>query len=158
MTIQINGANLSDMTLGDVAALPTSVIHAAFEGAEAEIKSLTHLKKMLVAAVERKFADDINAMGTGSLTSLTIEREGTLIKVTRPKSVAWDQEILHDLYVKIQNEWNDDPSEYIQAKYGVSENAYNGWPTTLRKQFEPARTVKAGATSLKFALIPQEEN
>ena len=158
MTIQINGANLSDMTLGDVAALPTSVIHAAFEGAEAEIKSLTHLKKMLVAAVERKFADDINAMGTGSLTSLTIEREGTLIKVTRPKSVVWDQEILHDLYVKIENEWGDDPAEYIQAKYGVREDAYNGWPTTLRKQFEPARTVKAGATSLKFALVPQEEN
>ena len=155
MTIQINGANLSDMTSGEVAALPISVIQAAFDGVEANIKRLSEVKKMLTRAIEIKFADDITSMGTGSLT---IERENTLIKVTRPKSVAWDQEILHDLYVKIQNEWNDDPSEYIQAKYGVSENAYNGWPTTLRKQFEPARTVKAGATSLKFALIPQEEN
>lgn len=155
MTLQINGTNLSDMTSGEVAALPTPVIQAAFDGVEANIKRLSEVKKMLTRAVEIKFADDITSMGTGTLT---IERENTLIKVTRPKSVTWDQGMLSNLHEEIARQWNDDPSEYMQAKYSVREDAYNGWPSALRKRFEPARTVKAGATSLKFAIIPQGEN
>ena len=142
------------MVLDQVTALPVAEIQAAFERTEAEIKRLSEVKKLLVRAVEIKFADDIGAMGTGSLT---IENRGVMIKVTRPKIVTWDQTMLSNLYQEIAEQWNDDPTEYIKAKYSVSEDAYNGWPTLLRKRFEDARTVKAGATSLKFAHVPQGE-
>ena len=38
--------------------------------------------------------------------------------------------------------------EYIKIKYDVSESAYKAWPEVIRKEFEPARTVKPGATTV----------
>ena len=49
----------------------------------------------------------------------------------------------------------DDPREYVEVALKVSERKYTSWPLHIRKLFEPARTVRAGAQS--FSLILNKE-
>ena len=36
---------------------------------------------------------------------------------------------------------NEDPSEYIETSYTVSEDAYKNWPSSLKDQFTQFRIV-----------------
>ena len=49
----------------------------------------------------------------------------------------------------------DDPAEYVEISFKVSERKYVAWPEAIRQDFEPARTVRTG--SLSVALIPAED-
>ena len=64
-----------------------------------------------------------------------------VVKICAPKRVDWDQSALASLWKTI----GDTAAEYIKIKYDVSEAAYKAWPEVIRKEFEPARTVKPGA-------------
>lgn len=44
----------------------------------------------------------------------------------------------------------DDPRQYIEVKYSVSEAKYKAWPDTLKQPFSTARTVTPGKP--KFAV------
>lgn len=121
---------------------------------EAEIKRLTDVKRSMIRDVEAMLADGLSQMGTGTTTIVQGDVE---VKVTRPKIVDWDQEALKDIVDMIRSTWNDDPNQYVGVKYSVSENAYNGWPSALRRPFEAARTVRAGATSMKFTVVDTQQ-
>jgi hypothetical protein len=70
-----------------------------------------------------------------------------------PKRIAWDQAQLATMADRIRTA-GDDPSEYIDVAFKVSERKYSAWPEAIRKGFEPARTVKPG--TLKVKLVSQE--
>jgi hypothetical protein len=70
-----------------------------------------------------------------------------------PKRIAWDQNKLANMADRIRAA-GEDPSEYIDAAFKVPERKYTAWPEYLRRDFEPARTVKPG--TLKVELIAQE--
>lgn len=67
-----------------------------------------------------------------------------VVKICAPKRVDWDQSALASLWKTI----GDTAAEYIKIKYDVSESAYKAWPEVIRKEFEPARTVKPGAPTV----------
>ena len=67
-----------------------------------------------------------------------------VVKICAPKRVDWDQAALAALWKSI----GETAGEYIKIKYDVSEAAYKAWPEVIRKEFEPARTVKPGATTV----------
>ena len=48
----------------------------------------------------------------------------------------------------------NDPAEYVETIFRVSERKYAAWPEAIRQGFEPARTVRPGA--LKIELVAQE--
>lgn len=75
--------------------------------------------------------------------TVTIEN----IKFNVPKQVKWDQDKLEHLYKEI----GETANEYIKIKYDVSESAYKAWPSVIKEQFEPARTVNTG--SITFEVI-----
>ena len=70
-----------------------------------------------------------------------------------PKRIAWDQSQLASLAKRIRD-GGEDPTEYIDTSFKVSERKYTAWPEYLRQDFEPARTVKPG--TLKIELVSQE--
>jgi hypothetical protein len=45
--------------------------------------------------------------------------------------------------------------EFIDVSYSISESRFQNWPSTLRSQFEAARTVKPGKST--YRLTPSEE-
>ena len=70
-----------------------------------------------------------------------------------PFSDAEDQAKLAGLVESIRAS-GEDPGQYIEISFSVSERAYGAWPDAIRHAFEPARTVRTGKPS--FRLISGE--
>jgi hypothetical protein len=71
-----------------------------------------------------------------------------------PKKVEWDQTLLANLDARIAVN-GDNPREYIDVSYRVSETKFSAWASALREQFIPARTVKVGKPSFRLALLSE---
>ncbi len=71
-----------------------------------------------------------------------------------PKKVEWDQKQLRELILRIASS-GDNPAEFIETSYRVSETKYQAWQESLRSQFTPARTVKVGKASYRLALLSE---
>ena len=71
-----------------------------------------------------------------------------------PKKVEWDQKQLHELILRIAS-GGDNPAEFIETSYRVSETKYQAWQESLRSQFTPARTVKVGKATYRLALLSE---
>ncbi len=68
-----------------------------------------------------------------------------------PKRVDWDQRRLAALVEQIRAS-GEEPGEYIEVSFNVSERAYAAWPERIRTVFEPARTVRTGRQTFKLTL------
>ncbi len=71
-----------------------------------------------------------------------------------PKKVEWDQKKLADL-VRRMTANGDNPAEYVEISYRVSETKFNAWPETLKSAFTPARTLKTGKPGFRLALLKE---
>ena len=68
-----------------------------------------------------------------------------------PKKVDWDQATLGQMVARIRAA-GDDPAEYVETIFRVSERKYGAWPTAIREGFEAARTVKPGKPTFRLVL------
>ena len=76
-----------------------------------------------------------------------------LVKVTAdlPKKVEWDQTMLAKIAENI-TKGGDDPKEFIELSYHVSESKFNAWNSALKAAFLPARTVNTGKANFKLVM------
>jgi hypothetical protein len=125
------------------------------------VRALTAAKNVvehLDRALELKYADraQLLRLKAGKDTGAVTFEDGT-VKVTAdlPKRVEWDQERLASIAQQIAK-GGDDPAEFIEIAYRVSETKFNAWAESLRKAFEPARTVKTGKPSFKLVVQADE--
>ena len=49
----------------------------------------------------------------------------------------------------------DDPAEYVEISYRVSEAKFSAWPESLKSAFAPARTLKTGKAGFRLALLQE---
>lgn len=66
-----------------------------------------------------------------------------------PKRVSWSESGLADVEQALMS-MGEPPGDYIKVKRDVSERAYGAWPASLRKMFDPHRTVGVGKASYKL--------
>jgi len=85
---------------------------------------------------------------------VNFEEDDVRITADLPKKVDWDQTRLADMTRRIA-ESGDDPRQYVEITYRVSETKFNAWPETLKSAFEAARTVKTGKPSYRLALMKE---
>lgn len=71
-----------------------------------------------------------------------------------PKRVDWDQTRLADIARRIAAS-GDDPKEYLEITYRVSETKFTAWPESMKSAFEPARTLKTGKPGFRLALLQE---
>ena len=74
-----------------------------------------------------------------------------------PKKVDWDQALLADIVRRISAN-GDNPAEYVEISYRVSEAKFNAWPESLKNAFIPARTLKTGKPGFRLALIEGDKS
>ena len=92
-------------------------------------------------------------LDAGKDTGTTHLTDGDLaITVEIKKSVSWDQDELAAIAQRIASN-GDDPAEYIDVKYSVSERKFAAWPETLRRPFESARTLKPAKPAFRLAIV-----
>lgn len=108
-------------------------------------------------AIDLKFAERARALrlSEGKDTGIVHFDEGRIrISADLPKKTEWNQVLLADIARRITAA-GDDPGQYIDVSYRISETKYLAWPDHLRNQFQPARTVKTGKAT--YRLTPIQE-
>jgi len=148
--------DMLNMPTGELAQMPVELL----AGLQSE---LTHAAKQLKSASARfNAALDVRYATRAAEARLACGKDtGTVrfddgdftIVADLPKRVSWDQTQLAAMAKRIRDA-KDDPSEYIDITFKVSERKYTAWPEHLRRDFEAARTVKPG--TLRIELVSQE--
>lgn len=146
---------LEDLTRERIMALPKPALQE-FTVLLAEMdRGIGHAREQLTAALDDLYGDAARAqlLDAGKDTGTTHLSDGELaITVEIKKSVAWDQQELAAIAQRIASN-GDDPAEYIDVKYSVSERKFAAWPETLRRPFEAARTLKPAKPAFRLALV-----
>jgi len=71
-----------------------------------------------------------------------------------PKRIEWDQQRLAEIVHRI-TDGGENPAEYVEIAYRVSETKFNAWPDSLKSAFVPARTLKTGKPGFRLALTQE---
>jgi hypothetical protein len=71
---------------------------------------------------------------------------------TVAKKVTWDQEMLADIWTRIEAH-GDNPSDFIKQVLKVAEKSYGNMEPEVQAIFAPARTIEEGATTYKFKAV-----
>lgn len=83
--------------------------------------------------------------------------DGTVeITAELTKRVEWDQRRLAALAEQIRA-GGEDPADYVEVSFRVSERAYTAWPERIRGAFEPARTVRTGRPIYRLTICTDRE-
>lgn len=120
---------------------------------EAIAKSeLAALSSTIQAGLDLRYGEQAKAqlLAENKDTGTTHVSDGDFdITVEVSKDVSWDQKALQAIWSRMVDA-GQDPTEFITAKYSVSETRFKAWPEVFRQPFMAARTVKPKAA--KFNL------
>jgi hypothetical protein len=148
--------DLIDLSAQEIAALPVELLATLQREIDEALKHDKAMKARLDEALIHRYASRAaelrQEIGKDTGTVRFDDGDFTIV-ADLPKRIAWDQTQLATMAERIRAA-KDDPSEYIDIAFKVSERKYTAWPEAIRKGFEPARTVKPG--TLKIELVSQE--
>jgi hypothetical protein len=142
------------MPVGEIAALPAAVLALLQDEAEDAAKSARSLADWLNGAIALRYGDRASAArrAEGKDTgTVRIEDDEVTIIADLPKRVEWDQGRLGQMVDRIRAA-GDDPREYVETTFKVSERKYGAWPAAIREGFEAARTVRPGKPTFRLQL------
>lgn len=145
------------MPAGDL-ALQTSESLFQLKNDAADLQALAKaVVDHLDRALDLKYSKQAHALrlATGKDTGVVHFDDGHVqVTADLPKKVDWDQKKLADL-VRRMTANGDNPAEYVEISYRVSETKFNAWPETLKSAFAPARTLKTGKPGFRLALLQE---
>jgi hypothetical protein len=156
---------MSRLTPDQVLATPTGDLAALQSDALFQLKNdaadLLSAAKAIVEHIDRalglKYADRAHALrlAAGKDTGIVHFDDGHVrITADLPKRIEWDQQRLAEVVRRIAN-GGEDPTEYVEISYRVSETKFNAWPESLKSAFAPARTLKTGKPGFRLALMKE---
>lgn len=146
---------LMRMQIGEIAALPAQTLALLQHDADEALRRAKAIVTWLDGALILKYGDQARAARRDAekdFGAIRFVDEGVTVVADLPKKVDWDQRELAELVERIKGD-GENPLEYIDVAFKVSERKYGSWPSHIRKAFEHARTVRAGAQS--FQLIAE---
>jgi len=150
-------ATLRQMPVSDVIALPAEHLALLQTDAREALDAAKRIQDWIEAAIALRF--DQRAVGAraaaGKDTGTVRFQDGSVeIAVDLPKKVEWDQARLAALIPQIRA-GGEDPAEYVEVSFKVSERAYTAWPERIRLAFEPARTVRTGRATYRLTILSE---
>jgi hypothetical protein len=116
---------------------------------------------VLTIELDRRFGEQAQAArkAKGKDTgTVTLAIDDANIKADLPPKYQWDQEKLAKAVAEIKTWDGENVAEYVTTEYKVSEAKYKAWPTTIKKVFEPARTVSVGKPSYSIELLERAKS
>lgn len=127
-----------------------------------DVADLLAVAKAIVDHVERaldfKYANQAHQLrlAAGKDTGVVHFDDGRVrITADLPKKIDWDQSRLAEITQRIAAN-GDDPAEYVEISYRVSEAKFSAWPESLKSAFAPARTLKTGKAGFRLALLQEQ--
>ena len=128
-----------------------------------EIKNSVGLRliqaKTLAAHIDRaldlKYAERARQLRiTAGKDTGVVHFDDGAVRITAdlPKKIDWDQKQLAAIHERIAAS-GDNPAEFIETIFHVSETKFNAWNQSLKDAFILARTVKTGKPDFRLALV-----
>lgn len=156
MTIpnHISVGDFVHMAVGEIVALPAEVLANLQQEIEERLRFAKTASDWLNGALALKYADRAaQARGdAGKDFGAARFADGDVtIVADLPKKVDWDQFELAQLVERIKAD-GEDPREYVDISFKVSERKFAAWPSHIRSAFTTARTVRSGSPSFKLKL------
>lgn len=156
----MNTLSLSDAVqrpAGHLSRLSSAELFVLKRDAVQALSNAKAVVEHLDRALELKYADRAQRLrleagkDTGAVTFVDDE-----VKVTAdlPKRVEWDQDELAAIVERIRAA-GQDPAEFVEASYRVTETKYNAWPAAWRETFARARVLRCGRPSFRMALATE---
>ena len=148
---------LPTLPIGEIAALAGDQLALLKQEADERLRAAKTLCDWLDGAIALKYGNQAQEArrAEGKDTGTVRLQDGPVTVVAElAKSIDWDQAMLAGLVERIRSD-GADPAEYVDIAFSVPERKYTAWPTDIRKEFEPARTVRTGKP--KFRLLLGEE-
>ena len=149
--------DLPTMPISEIAAQTGDQLALLKHDADERLRSAKILCDWLDGAIALKYGDLAQKVrrAEGKDTGTVRLQDGPVTVVAElAKRVDWDQATLANLVERIRAD-GADPAEYVDIAFSVPERKYTAWPTDIRQEFEPARTVRTGKP--KFRLLLGEE-
>lgn len=156
---------MSHLTLDQVLMTPLgglvdqpaeSLFHLKHDATELLV-SIKAIVEQIDRALDLKYAEPAHKLRlrAGKDTGVVHFDDGPVaVSADLPKKVEWDQNQLAAIVQRIAAN-GDDPDEYVEVSYRVSESKFNAWPDAIRQVFAPARTVKTGKPTFRLALLQE---
>ncbi len=147
-------ADLDRMQIGEIAALPVEHLALLQGEATTAFDAAKRTKECVDSAIAMRFADRAKSarLDDGKDTGTVRFEDGAVtIVADLPKRVDWDQDALAEIVERIRQA-GDEPADYVEMTFKVSERRYGAWPPSLRETFEPARTVRTGKQTFRIFL------
>ena len=146
---------LLNLPTGEIAQLPVEMLAVLQREIAEATRQMRAVTARFNAALDVRYgsraAEARRACGKDTGTVRIADGDFTVV-ADLPKRVDWDQEQLAAMVERIRAA-GDDPAQYVDVTYRVSERKYAAWPEAIRAGFEPARTVRPGA--LKIEIKPE---
>ncbi|AKQ56418.1 Uncharacterised protein [Bordetella hinzii] len=142
---------------GDLAALQSEALFQLKNDAADLLSVARAIVEHIDRALDLKYADRAHALrlAAGKDTGVVHFDDGHVrITADLPKRIEWDQQRLAEVVRRIAN-GGEDPTEYVEISYRVSETKFNAWPESLKSAFAPARTLKTGKPGFRLALMKE---
>ncbi|MBF0563517.1 MAG: hypothetical protein HQL37_16245 [Alphaproteobacteria bacterium] len=145
------------MAIGDIAALPAEELTMLQEDIENFLRSAKTAREWLDGALSLKYSGRVAEAQrqAGKDTGTVRIKDGPVtVAADLTKRVDWDQTQLAALVDRIRAA-GDDPAEYVEIFYKVSERKYTAWPGHIQTPFASARTVKVGKPSFTLSVLAE---
>lgn len=143
--------------IGDLAAKSSEVLFQLRNESADLLAAAKAIADHVDRALDLKYADQARSvrLATGKDTGVVHFDDGRVrITADLPKKIDWDQQRLADIVRRIAAN-GDDPAEYVEISYRVSEAKFSAWPESLKSAFAPARTLKTGKAGFRLALLQE---
>jgi hypothetical protein len=143
--------------VGELLTLPAEHLALLQQDAREAVEAAKRTQDWIEGVIARRYGERAaEARRAAGKDTGTVRLQDGAVEVTAelPKKVDWDQAQLAALVERIRAS-GEDPAEYVEIGYRVSERAYAAWPERIRRLFEPARTVRTGRPSFRLS-IPSE--
>jgi hypothetical protein len=161
--MNLNKVNLEDVPnipVGTLSKLTAQELLSLQEQATQFLQRAKMLKDWLDNSISLKYREvAANIRQLDSKNSGTIHFTDGDYKITSvlPKKIEWDQERLKDVVIAIKQH-GENPDEYVESSYRVSETKYTAWPEHIKNIFRPARLFKVGKESFVITTSSKEVN
>jgi hypothetical protein len=142
------------MAVGEIVALPAEVLAHLQQDIDERLRFAKTASDWLNGALSLKYADraqQVRADGGKDFGAARFTDGDVTIVADLPKKVDWDQFELAQLVERIKAD-GEDPREYVDISFKVSERKFAAWPCHIRSAFTAARTVRSGSPSFKLKL------
>ena len=155
-----NHPTIDDMRLlpiGQVIDLPAEHLALLQEEARSRLDVAKRALDWIEGAIAMRYEQRaIGARAAAGKDTGTVRFQDGNVEVTAdlPKKVEWDQRRLTALAEQIRA-GGEDPDQYVEVNFKVSERAYTAWPDRIRQAFEPARTVRTGRATYRLAIMSE---